>query len=181
MSSDIAKKNCDYDVCRDCKLGCCQDARPPLTKERICAIEEYLRSAGKVVNRFFIYSDYSFPSIDTDNFCIFYNKITKLCQIHVVKPETCRAGPVTFDINRNTRKVEWFLKTREVCLFAGKLFDTPKKFNEHFEIAKKELMRLICDLDSESLRAILTRDEPHTFKIGEDPLPKEVLVKLGLE
>ncbi len=181
MSNDTAKKNCDRDVCWGCKLGCCQDAKPPLTKQRMWTIEEYLRSLGEVSDNIFIYSKYSFPSVDVDNFCTFYDKTTKLCRIHVVKPETCRAGPITFDINRSTRKVEWFLKSRNSCLFAGKLFDAPEKFNEHLQVAKKELMRLVCNLDSESLYAILARDEPQTFKVGEDPLPKEVLMKLGLE
>lgn len=181
MSGDIAEKNCDRDVCWTCRLGCCQDAKPPLTKERMWTIGEYLKNFGQVADNIFVFSRYSFPSVDAEDFCVFYDKITKLCQIHAVKPETCRAGPITFDINRNTRKVEWFLKSRESCLFAGKLFDTPEKFNEHLEVAKKELTRLIRDLDSESLRAILERDEPQTFKIGEDPLPKEVLMKLGLE
>ncbi len=181
MFDDIAKKNCDRDVCWNCGLGCCQDAKPPLTKERMWSIEEYLSSLGKVADNIFVYSEYEFPSVDANNFCTFYDKTTKLCRIHAVKPETCRAGPITFDINRSTRKVEWFLKSRELCLFAGKLYDTPEKFKEHLEIAKKELMRLICDLDSESLCAILKIDEPQTFKIGEDPLPKGVLMKLGLE
>jgi Fe-S-cluster containining protein len=119
--------------------------------------------------------------VNSKGFCVFYDKGTKKCRVHEVKPETCRAGPVTFDINFRTRKVEWFLKTRELCLFAGKLFETPDRLTAHLEVAKAEIMRLIRALDSESLRAILAREEPETFKIGEDPLPEEILAKLGLK
>lgn len=181
MSNNVVKKNCDFDVCYECTLSCCQDAKPPLTKERMRIIEEYLKNHGRVADNVFVHSDYSFPTVDSDEFCVFYDKRTKRCQIHMVKPETCRAGPITFDINRRTKKIEWFLKTRELCLFAGKLFDTPEKLAQHLEVAKKDIMTLICNLDSEALRTILARDEPQTFKIGEDSLPKKVSVKLGLE
>jgi len=152
-----------------------------LTRERKQIIENYLKNLGKVTEKIFTESGYSYPSIDVRGFCIFYDKGTKKCIVHQVKPETCRAGPVTFDINMRTGKVEWFLKKEELCLFAGKLFDTLEQFAAYFEVAKEEIMRLICKLDSEALQAILKIDEPQTFKIGEDPLPEEVLSKLGIK
>ena len=144
-------------------------------------IREYLKDHVGSTDKVFVRADYSFPSVDSTEFCVFYDKRTKLCQIHDVKPETCRAGPVTFDINRRTKMVEWFLKTRELCTFAGELFDNPEKLNAHLRVSKGEIMRLICELDVADLQAILKRDEPQTFKIGEDVLPEEVLAKLGLE
>jgi Fe-S-cluster containining protein len=181
MPEASIRKTCSFDVCWMCESSCCQDAKPPLTNKRIQIIKEYLKNHGGHAEQVFARFDYSFPSVDSDEICVFYDKATKKCQIHEVKPETCRAGPVTFDINRHTKKVEWFLKTRELCLFAGKLFDTPAKLNEHLEATKPEIMRLICELEAEDLLAILKRDEPQTFKIGEEPLPHKVLVKLGLE
>ncbi len=180
MAEDNVGKTCSFDACQDCMLSCCQEAKPPLTKERIRNIEKYLKNRGVVAKRVFITSGYTFPSVDLEDYCIFYDKGTKRCNIHDVKPETCRAGPVTFDINPRTCKVEWFLKTGELCLFAGKLFDSPERLEEHLKVAKNELMRLIIGLDAKCLRAILTRDEPQTFKIGEDCLPIEVLRKLNL-
>lgn len=144
-------------------------------------IEKYLKKHGGLAKPIFIYSEYSFPSVDSNGICVFYDKQTKKCSIHHVKPETCRAGPVTFDINRRTKKVEWWLKKGELCLFAGELFENPEKLNEHLKVAKAEIMRLIYNLDSEALRAILRREEPQTSKIGEDALPQEVLPKLGIE
>ena len=114
-------------------------------------------------------------------FCVFYDKDTRKCIVHSVKPETCRAGPVTFDINRRTRKVEWYLKTAEVCALAKTLYENDNLFREHFKVAKEEMLRLICELDSKALQAILKIEEPQTVKIGEDDLPEEVMEKLGLE
>jgi len=54
-------------------------------------------------------------------------------------------------------------------------------FKDHFEMLKKELTHLIRELDPEELRVILKIEEPHTFKIGEDDLPLEVVSKLGLK
>jgi len=144
-------------------------------------IENYLKSHERIDGSIFTNSGYSFPSVDSIGFCVFYDKETKKCSVHEVKPETCRAGPITFDINFYTKKIEWFLKTRELCLFAGKLFETPEQLNQHLKVAKQEITRLICNLEPAALQAILKIDEPQTFKIGEDPLPKEVLEKLGIK
>jgi hypothetical protein len=54
-------------------------------------------------------------------------------------------------------------------------------FKKHFEIAKKQLTQLICELDPEELRTIVKIDEPQTFKIGEDDLPLEAIKKLRLK
>ena len=61
------------------------------------------------------------------------------------------------------------------------LYSNKAAFKDHFEVAKKELTRLIRELDPEELRVIVKIEEPHTFKIGEDDLPLEVVRKLGLK
>jgi hypothetical protein len=98
--------------------------------------------------------------------------------VHPVKPETCGAGPVTFDINFSTGKVEWFLKKNEICTYAGKLYGDKEAFKKHFDVAKQQLTQLICELDPEELKVIVKIPEPETFKIGEDDLPIAVLRKL---
>ena len=100
--------------------------------------------------------------------------------VHPVKPETCVAGPVTFNINFCTKKVEWFLKTKELCAFAGVLFEDKAAFKEHFEVAKRQILTLIAQLGADELRALMKIDEPMTFKFAEDDLPKDVVKKLGL-
>ena len=181
MSEEIVRQTCSFDVCCECARSCCQDAKPPLTEERMRIIENYLKSHDRLGRQVFTISAYSFPSIDSIGFCVFYDKGTKKCRVHEVKPETCRAGPITFDINFCARKIEWFLKTRELCLFAGKLFENPGQLNQHLSVAKQEITRLICNLEPAALKSILRIEEPQTFKLGEDALPKEVLEKLGIK
>ena len=152
-----------------------------MTSERKKIIENYLKKNGATFHHPFTRTSYSFPSVDAMGFCVFYDKQTKQCLVHHVKPETCRAGPVTFDINCRTQKVEWHLKKAEICELAKKLYENDVQFKEHLNVAKKELSRLICGLDSDDLRAILKIEEPQTFKIGEEELPKEVGSKLGFE
>jgi hypothetical protein len=100
--------------------------------------------------------------------------------VHQAKPETCKAGPITFDINLKTAKVEWFLKRGEICALAEQLSRNKESLAAHLEAAKLEIMRLICELDAVELRAILKIPEPDTYKIGENSLPKNVADKLGI-
>jgi len=174
MSNEDVRKTCNFDVCCTCKTICCQDAKPPLTKKRQKIIEDYLKTQKRHIEEPFSHESYSFPSVDKLGFCVFYSNDTGKCVVHPVKPETCRAGPVTFDINRKTGKVEWYLKKTPICAFAGELYADDASFKEHFKVAREELLHLICELDAEALRAILKIEEPQTFKIGEDDLPKEV-------
>ena len=180
MPDGEVQKNCRFDVCYECKLGCCQDAKPPITNERKRIIEEYLKKERISIEYPFVQAEYCFPAVDERGFCIFYHKQTKKCLVHSVKPETCKAGPITFDINRRTQKVEWFLKTAALCSFAERLYQNDTQFKAHFNVAKAEILRLIQGLDAEALRAILRIEEPQTFKIGEEALPDEA-AKLEFE
>jgi Fe-S-cluster containining protein len=100
------------------------------------------------------------------------------CRIHPVKPETCVAGPITFDINKKTGKIEWHLKKEKICSLAGNMFKNEKALRKHLESAKTEIIRLVHQLDPKALQIILKIDEPHTFKVGEDNIDKEILDKL---
>jgi Fe-S-cluster containining protein len=174
-------KTCTFDVCGKCKTTCCLDANPPLTRQREKTITEYLHYHKQPSENVFVHAEYDHPAVDSKGYCTFLNKETGKCRIHPVKPETCRAGPVTFDINLTTRKVEWFLKKGEICALAEQLHQCGgNRFHDHFEAAKTELMHLICEFDGEALEAILRIPEPQTFKIGESDLPKEIWHKLGI-
>jgi hypothetical protein len=100
------------------------------------------------------------------------------CLIHPVKPETCVAGPVTFDINVPNRKIEWFLKKECICSLAGILSENEEMLKKHLESAKKEILALVCGLDSDALKAILTIEEPETCKIDENDINDKVADKL---
>lgn len=180
MPESIAEKTCDFQICCNCKGTCCRDAKPPLTEHRQKIIMEYLEKQKIRIEAPFSHQHYSYPAVDDLGFCVFYDKNASKCMVHPVKPETCRAGPITFDINPRTGKVEWYLKKSEICAFAGVLYRDSASFKQHFEVAKTELLRLICELGAEALQAILKIEEPQTFKVGEDILPQEVFGKLVL-
>jgi Fe-S-cluster containining protein len=175
------RKTCSFDICCQCKHGCCQNVNPPLTLKRKKIIEDYLREQRIHVENAFVNEAYSSPAVDVMGFCVFYGKDTRKCLVHPVKPETCRAGPVTFDVNCRTRKVEWYLKTSEVCALTKTLRGNDNLFRAHSKVAKEEILRLICELEPKALQAILKIEEPQTVKIGEDDLPLGVIEKLGLE
>ena len=180
MANDNKGTTYSFDVCSQCKSICCQDAKPPLTENRKKIIEKYLEEQKTNIQKPFSKENYSFPSVDELLYCGLFNKKTGKCSVHPVKPETCVSGPITFGINFLTKKVEWFLKKSEICAFAGILYHDKDAFKDHFEVAKKELTHLICQLDADELRAIAKIEEPQTFKIGEDDLPQQVVKKLGL-
>ena len=180
MPEDNKGTTYSYDVCIDCKNICCQDAKPPVSESRIKIIKEYLQKQKVKVETPFTKKNYSYLSVDETLLCKFNSKETQKCIIHSVKPETCRAGPITFDINFKTKKVGYFLKKSEICAYAGELYKSKSAFKDHFEVAKEEIMRLIKELDADELRVLMKIEEPETFKVGEDALPFEVVKKLGL-
>jgi len=142
-------------------------------------IESYLKGNGThVEDAFEEKKAYRFPREIEERRCCFFDRKTKKCQVHAVKPETCVAGPITFDINGDTGKIEWYLKTEKICPLAGALFRSKNELQRHVESAKRELLTLVRDLDAEALQAILKIGEPDTFKIDEDDLDAEVLRKL---
>jgi hypothetical protein len=100
--------------------------------------------------------------------------------VHPVKPETCVAGPITFDINFRTGMVEFYLKKRNICEYAGILFEDKPALKQHFLVAREKIIELIKQLSADELRAICKIEEPDTFKYCQEPLPPEVAQKLDL-
>ena len=180
MPDDNKGTTYSYDVCSECKITCCREAKPPLSESREKILREYLTKQKIKVKHPFTKEKYSYPSVDETLLCKLYSKETQRCLVHSVKPETCRAGPITFDINFKTKKVEYFLKKSEICAYAGELYKNKSAFNEHLVAAKIEIMRLIRELDVNELRVLVKIEEPQTFKVCEDYLPIEVVKKLVL-
>jgi Fe-S-cluster containining protein len=183
-SVHTAKKRQDnfFIVCSNCKTCCCKGARPPITPQRRKTIEAHLKNQKIRIQNPFVQASYTFPKEDAEGYCIFYNKKTGKCLVHLVKPETCVAGPITFDINAESRKIEWHLKMEKICSLAGALYRNRDALKTHLKSAKKEILTLVSELNAEALRAILKIEEPETFKIGEDDIGKNILHKLaGIE
>ena len=180
MPEDNNGTTYSYDVCSQCKIICCQDAKPPLSGNRKKIIQEYLKDQKINVENPFTTEAYSYPSVDKELLCVFNSKQTKRCMVHSVKPETCVAGPITFDINFRTNMVEFYLKKSEICAYAGVLFKDKPALKEHFKVARDHIVELIKQLSADELRAIVKIEEPQTFKFCEEPLPPEVIRKLDL-
>ncbi len=180
MPDDSNGVTYSFDVCSQCKSICCMDAKPPLTEARREIISRYLEKQNIRINQPFSKEQYSFPAVDIETYCQLFDKKTGKCRVHVVKPETCVSGPVTFDINLKTKQIEWFLKKEELCAYAGVLYKNKATFREHLAVAKNQIIQLVENLSADELRAIVKIEEPQTFKIGEDELPLKVARKLGI-
>jgi len=178
MSITNKRQDNFFDICGQCKIHCCKNARPPITSKRRKIIEEYLKEQKVPIENAFVQVSYTFPKEDTEGCCVFYDKKTRKCLVHPVKPETCVAGPITFDINAKSKKIEWYLKMEEICPLAGVMHENKEAFQMHLESAKKEILRLVHELDTKALQTILKIEEPETFKIDEDVLEKDILDKL---
>jgi Fe-S-cluster containining protein len=180
MTEDRNGKTYSFDICSKCTLICCQGANPPLTEERKKILTQFLQTQKRPTQNIFAKETYSHPATDAQDICVFYDKATRKCSVHQAKPETCRAGPITFDINVKTGKVEYYLKKEGICAFAGVLYRDKPQLAVHLKAARQEILHLIEELDADALKAILTIPEPETFKIAEDPLPAKVAKKLEI-
>ena len=178
MQAEGERQKNFFDVCGTCRINCCWDARPPITDKREKIILDYLKKQGICIENPFVHAEYTFPREDVDGYCIFYDKATRKCIVHPVKPETCVAGPITFDINRASGKIEWYLKMEKICPLAGVMYKDKALLAKHFEAARREILRLVRELPPEALKAILKREEPDTFKICEEK-EAEILDKLN--
>ncbi len=159
-----------FDTCSKCKANwsCCHETTPPITSRRRKIIETFLIENEIGIETPFLEKGYVFPRLDEDGYCVFHDRRTRKCIIHSVKPETCVAGPITFDIERNTGKVEWYIKMEQICPLAGRVYEDTARMRRHLKSAKKEISTLIAELDSVALDAILKKDEPETFKLSGD-------------
>jgi Fe-S-cluster containining protein len=165
-------------VCKDCRSKCCNEARPPLSRRRAAIISRYLKAKGSGLSLHAGF--YSYPEEYSDGYCTLFDQEKGLCRVQTVKPETCIAGPITFDIDRESSVVEWYLKMEKICLLAGVMSRRPTLLEKHLDVSKKEIMSLIEKLPRSELFAILRIEEEDTYKIDEDPLPMDVRLKLEI-
>jgi Fe-S-cluster containining protein len=169
-----------FDTCSECKTAysCCNDTTPPITRKRRKVIEAYLKETNVAVAEPFAKTEYTFPRLNANMYCVFHDQKTRKCMVHPVKPETCVAGPITFDINVKTGKIEWYVKMDKICQLAGIVYGDKKLLEKHLKSARQEILRLVKELDSGDLRAILKKSEPETFKIAEEDIDRKMLDKL---
>ena len=71
MPEDNKGTTYSYDVCSECKIICCQDAKPPLSESRKKILKEYMTKQKIKVEEPFTKEKYSYPSVDEMLLCSF--------------------------------------------------------------------------------------------------------------
>jgi len=147
-------------ACGECHLagGCCFEARPPLSQERI----DILTANGVDLNAV-EFSGYKRLKLRQDGFCILFRD--GKCSIHSFKPETCVAGPFTFDIVNN--KLQIFLKQETICPMVRFLKADRKAYDSLFEVSVQKIMDLVAAIPPEEMAEILKIEEPETDLVAE--------------
>lgn len=147
-------------ICLHCKGRCCNDAHPPISGHCYQRLVEQ-----GVPEDSFEWRGFRAVRTRGDGTCIFFNGYR--CSIHSIKPETCRAGPFTFDVKGDV--IEIFLKYETICPVVRLLEEVPDAYEHQFALAKKSITRLVANLTDEELSAICRIEEPETEKVAEIP------------
>lgn len=148
------------EICLLCGGHCCNEAHPPVSAH----CYDRLRGEGVPADRFET-AGYRRLRTRPDGTCIcsFEGK----CTIHAIKPETCRAGPFTFDVKGDA--IEIFLKFESICPVVRLLKEVPEAYEVQYFLAVQSITRLVSHLTDEELVAICSIDEPETEKVAEIP------------
>ncbi|AAB88950.1 MULTISPECIES: YkgJ family cysteine cluster protein [Archaeoglobus] len=152
-----------YEVCSRCGGKCCIDAKPPITERRL----RILLDSG-ISLELFDFEEYTHPKMKENGYCVFFDEKEKKCLIHSIKPETCVAGPFTFDLREG--KIDIYLKKESICPIVTLLRQNEGIYRKQYERAVEAIKTLVKELDERALRRILEIDEPETEKVGEFPL-----------
>jgi Fe-S-cluster containining protein len=81
----------------------------------------------------FEYTGYKRIRVKENGVCILSEQVT--CRIHSVKPETCRAGPFTFDVQGDI--IEIFIKYERICPLVKLLKEIPQAYQMQSNLAVK--------------------------------------------
>ncbi len=147
-------------ACCSCQLqgDCCFEARPPLTKERI----EILTTGG-VGPESIEFAGYRRLRLKSDGFCVLFHE--GMCSVHAIKPETCVAGPFTFDMKGAILQI--FLKRESICPMVKVLKENRNAYDGLFEAAVEKIVDLVNALPEDELTEILKIEEPETDLVAE--------------
>jgi len=147
-------------ACNECHLvgGCCFDARPPLSQERIDILLKNGVSPDSVE-----FAGYKRLRLKPDGFCVLFQD--GKCSIHSIKPETCVAGPFTFDMKGDVLQI--FIKRESICPMVRFLKANRKAFDGLFEAAVEKIRELVDKVPPEEMAEILKIDEPETDLVAE--------------
>ena len=146
--------------CLRCGGHCCDDAHPPISEQCL----RRLTAAGVPADAFEV-EGYRRLRTRADGTCVMWKD--GRCSIHGIKPETCGAGPFTFDVKGDT--IEIFLKHEGICPLVRLLRETPEAYEQQYARAVGNITHLVSNLSEEELEAICRIEEPDTEKVAEIP------------
>ena len=138
-------------------------AMPPLTEKRIDIL-----LANGVSHECIEITGYKRLRLKPDGFCVLFQD--GKCSVHSVKPETCIAGPFTFDVKG--RILQIFLKRPSICPMVEVLKKDRKAYGSLFELSVSKIVELVNDLPPEELLEIVKIDEPETELVAEIKLTR---------
>ena len=147
-------------ACGECHLdgGCCFEARPPLSQDRIDILLENGVSPDAIE-----FAGYKRLRLKPDGFCVLFQN--GRCSIHSIKPETCVAGPFTFDMKGTLLQI--FLKKESICPMVRFLKVNRKAYDELFEVSLKKILDLVKAVPALEMAEILKIEEPETDLVAE--------------
>ncbi|MEM1577245.1 MAG: YkgJ family cysteine cluster protein [Archaeoglobaceae archaeon] len=146
------------EICSKCGGKCCFEAKPPISNKRLKILLE-----NGISSDFVEFGKYKHLKLKEDGYCVFFDN--GKCKIHGIKPETCVAGPITFDIREG--KLELYIKKETICPLVKFLKENEDVLKDHMNIALEKILDLIRELEKEELEEILKIEEPETEKIFE--------------
>ncbi|MDD1676563.1 MAG: YkgJ family cysteine cluster protein [Methanomicrobiales archaeon] len=148
-------------ICMECGGKCCIEAKPPLTRKRIETLCEFGCPHDTIDSR-----HYKKLRTNGDGYCVMYHE--HRCSIHGIKPETCIAGPFTFDVRNNA--IEIYLKKESICPLVRYIKERSDVYERQYTLACANISTLVQHLPAQELQEILRIDEPETEKVAEIPL-----------
>ncbi|MCU0633211.1 MAG: YkgJ family cysteine cluster protein [Methanolinea sp.] len=155
-------------ICARCGGKCCHEAHPPLSPARVAS----LRAQGVPLSAF-EYTGYTRFRSHENGMCVMCTG--GKCRIHAFKPETCVAGPFTFEVRDHT--LHLFLKHESLCPLVPYLKGDEKAYTTQYRMAVERLTALVRTLPGSELEVINGIPEPDTELIAEIPLdPGRVLI-----
>jgi uncharacterized protein len=145
-------------ICLDCGGHCCDDAHPPVSS----SCYERLTGAGVSPDEF-EFTGYTRLRTRENGECILWEN--GKCRIHAFKPETCRAGPFTFDMKGDLIGI--YLKHESICPIVRLLKEVPEAYRQQYELAVQSITHLVRNLTDDEISVICQIDEPETEKVAE--------------
>lgn len=147
-------------ICMQCGGHCCHEAHPPVSGH----FYQRLLTGGVPPAAFSVNSGYRSVRSSPDGYCVLWKN--GKCSIHGIKPETCRAGPFTFDVKGDV--IEIFLKSESLCPVVRLFKEVPEAYDQQYTLAVKSISHLVSGLTEEELAVICRIEEPETKEGGRD-------------